>query len=1038
MHGLIRWFTKNDVAANLLMGFILLWGILALKNRIVLEVFPQIDLDIVQIAVPYLGSTPEESEEGVVIRIEEAIQDLTGIKEIRSRAMEGAGIVDVEISKGYDPRELLDDIKNRVDGISTFPDEIEAPKFSVLQINREVISIVIAGSLSEKELRKLGERVRDDVSALPGITQVELTEVRNYEISIEIAENTLNEYGLSFSKIAGIVHKSSLDLPAGSIKSDRGEILLRTKSQAYTKEDFEKIPIISRDDGSYVTLGDIATIRDDFEEDQLVARYNGKPCVMIDVYRVGDQNAIAISKAVKNYIKSAQETMPEGVEMSYWRDRSRIIKSRLNTLSRSALQGSLLVFLVLAIFLRFKVALWVCIGIPVSFMGAIGLMPDLGVTVNIVSVFAFILVLGIVVDDAIVTGENIFTRLKTISDPTEAAITGTQEISIPVTFGILTTVAAFLPMMFMGGIRGELYAQIAMIVIPVLLFSLIESKLILPAHLKHMRIKNGDEDSNNIFNHMQQKASAGLISFIDRYYQPLLERALNRRILTLSIFLGVTVIFFTIVYSGHMRFLPFPRVPSEVARAYLKMPLGTPFHVTKDRIDQITKAAEELQQEYIDPKTSRSVIENILSTTGSSLGKSGDPNQGRVMFEISPPEERTINVTSYELVREWRKRIGTLIGVKELNFRAEIHRGGDPINVRLSGQNFDKISKISEKIKTRLREYPGIFDITDTYDEGKEEIKLFIKPRAHLLGLSSSDLGHQVRDSFYGHEIQRIQRGRDEIKVMVRYPREERQSVKHLDSMTIRTESGTEVPFSDVAKAQIGQGFSTIQRIDRNRTLNISADINKEAVDIRTVYSDLRIFLEKIIRENPGVQYSFEGEAKEERESFDGLFTGAIFALFGIYSLLAIPFRSYIQPFIVMSVIPFGLVGAILGHMIMRLPLSIFSIFGMLALSGVVVNDSLVLVDFINRKRRNGVDIMEAVKTSGAARFRAILLTSLTTFAGLTPLLLEKSTQAQFLIPMAVSLGFGVLFATFVTLILVPVNYLLLDDILKITSFKKE
>ncbi len=1036
MHGLIRWFTRNDVAANLLMGFIFLCGVIALKNRIILEVFPQIDLDVVRISVPYLGSTPEESEEGVVIRIEEAIQDLTGIKEIRSRALEGAGIVDVEISKGYDPRELLDDIKNRVDGISTFPDEIEAPKFSILQLKREVISIVIAGNLSEKELRKLGERVRDEVTSLPGITQVELTEVRDYEIGIEIAENILHEYGLTFDKVANIVRNSSLDLPAGSIKTESGEILLRTKGQAYVKEDFEAIPILSRDDGSFVTLADIATVNDDFEEDQLIARYNGTPCAFIDVYRVGDQNAIDLSNTVKDYILSAQKNMPEGVELNYWRDRSRIIKSRLKTLTRSALQGSLLVFLVLAMFLRFRVALWVCVGIPVSFMGAIALMPDLGVTINVVSLFAFILVLGIVVDDAIVTGENIFTRLKTISDPTEAAIVGTQEVSIPVTFGVLTTVAAFLPMLFMGGIRGELNAQIATIVIPVLLLSLIESKLILPAHLKHMHVKNGDDNTKNIFERIQRRVANGLKSVIDKFYQPVLAKALNRRILTLSIFLSVTVVFFTIVYSGHIRLLPFPRVPSEVARAYLKMPLGTSFNITKERIDQITKAAEELQQEYIDPKTNKSVIENILSTTGSSQGKSGEPNQGRVMFEISPPEERTIDVTSYKLVREWRKRIGTLIGVKELNFRAEIHRGGDPINVQLTGRNFDTISMISDKIKNRLGEYPGVFDITDTYDEGKEEIKLSIKPQAQLLGLSANDLGRQVRDSFYGREIQRIQRGRDEVKVMVRYPRDERRSVEHLNAMRIRTESGTEVPFSDVAKVDIGRGFSTIRRIDRNRTLNVTADINKEAVDIRTIISDLRDFLKKTIEENPDVRFSFEGEAKEERESYDGLIAGAIFALFGIYSLLAIPFRSYIQPFIVMSVIPFGLVGAIIGHMIMGLPLSMFSIFGMLALSGVVVNDSLVLVDFINRKRRDGIDILEAVKTSGAARFRAILLTSLTTFAGLTPLLLEKSTQAQFLIPMAVSLGFGVLFATFVTLILVPVNYILLEDFVGLFRIK--
>ncbi len=1029
MNAIIAWFAKNEVAANLLMILIALLGFNALQNKIPIEVFPDIELDIVTISVPYRGATPAEVEEAVVIRIEEAIQDLEGIKEIRSSASEGSGTVSVEVENGYEPRELLDDLKNRVDAINTFPDETERPSIQLAQRKREVITVTVAGELSEHELRRLGEKVRDEISNLPGITQVNLGGIRPYEIAIEVAENTLQSYGLTFDQVSRAVAQSSIDLPAGSVKTEEGEILLRTKGRAYHKEDFEKIVLLTNEDGAHITLGEVAEIKDGFEDNPLFARYNGKPAVVIDIYRVGAQNAIVVADTVKEYIQNAQKHMPPGVELSFWRDRSKIIKARLSTLLNSALFGGALVFIVLTLFLRFSLSLWVCLGIPISFLGSIAMMPLFGVTINILSLFAFILVLGIVVDDAIVTGENVFRHMQAGEESLRAAIRGTQAVAVPVTFGVLTTMAAFLPLAGIEGRRGQFIAQVPLIVIPVLFFSLVESKLILPAHLKH--IKTGRKRSElNILSRFQRKFADGLEKFVQIYYRPLLEKALRWRYLTLAIFIGSLILTGGLIKGGHLQYIPFPRIQSERARARLSMPLGTPIEITTPHINRMEKAAERLQEIHRDPESGKSVVENILTTIGGTgASRGGRPHIGEVVFEITPPEDRHSDVTSRELVNEWRKMIGEIPGAQELNYRAEIGRTGDPVDVQLTGQDFETLSQIATQIKEQLHTYPGVFDIMDNFQDGKQEIKLAIKPEAETLGLTMSDLARQVRQAFFGDEAQRIPRGRDDVRVMVRYPESERRSLDSLDTMYIRTPEGAEVPFSSVANASRGRGFSTIRRIDRNRTINVTADANKEQVDLVAIKSDLIPFIDGLAQDKPGVNWSFEGEAREQRESNSSFLAGALFALFAIYGLMAIPFKSYIQPLIVMSVIPFGLVGAVIGHILMGKNLSFFSIFGMLALAGVVVNDSLVMVHFVNWGRRKKMSLLRAVRSAGEIRFRAILLTSLTTFAGLMPLIFEKTTQAQFLIPMAISLGFGILFATVITLFLVPINYLILEDI---------
>ncbi|WP_250655785.1 efflux RND transporter permease subunit [Alkalimarinus coralli] len=1034
MHGLIAWFARNAVAANLLMLTILGLGGFSLAKLIPLEVFPNIERDAINIAVGYSAASPEEIEEGVSILIEEAIFDLEGIEKITSQSFEGAGVVTAELEDGYDKRDLLNDIKSRVDAINDFPADADRPSIAIAEYRREVISVVVSGEQSEKELRIVAEQVRDELNNLPEVTQVFLESTRAYEIAIEIPERTLREYNLSMADIADAVQKGSFDLSAGSVRTAGGEIFIRTKGQAYQQEDFEKITVLTREDGTRLTLKDLAVINDGFEENPVKIRFNNRQGVLIEVYRVGNQSAITIANAVKAYVEEVNQRMPEGISVGYWRDSSRIVKGRLNTLINSALQGGVLVLVLLALFLRPAVAFWVCLGIPISFMGGFLTMPFFDVSLNIFSLFAFIMVLGIVVDDAIVTGENIYAHFQHHDNPMDAVIRGTQEVSVPVTFGVLTTIAAFIPLALIEGRRSILFGQIPLIVVPVLLFSLVESKWILPAHLRHLKMLPSSPSEQGWLTRIQQRIANGLESAILKYYRPTLKKALSHRYLTLSLFIGAGIIIIALITSGWTRFIFFPRVESETARAILTMPAGTAFETTDQYIEQITVAAQALQEKYKD-ENGKSVIKNILSSTGHAGGTgSGNTHNGRVLFEVESPETRTVDIGSTELVREWRKMIGDIPGAESLTYRAEIGRSGDPIDIQLSGQSFKHLRAVADQLKQHLSQYAYVFDIGDSLSGGKQERQIKLKPTADLLGLSLADITQQVRRAFWGFEVQRIQRGRDDVKVMVRYPASERRSINSLDTMLIRTATGYEVPFNQVAELLPGTSPASITRINRARTLNVTADINKQLADIEAIKRDINQFMAEVLPRYQGISYTLEGEAREQQESFHSLWLGMLGLLFVIYALLAIPFGSYLQPLIVMSVIPFGAMGAIIGHWIMGMDLTLLSLMGMLALSGVVVNDSLVLVDYINRHSQNAgkqrqKEMLHAISNAGAARFRPVLLTSLTTFAGLMPLIFEKSTQAQFLIPMAVSLGFGIIFATAITLILVPVNYMILEDL---------
>jgi len=1021
---MIAWFARNHVAANLLMVTLLVLGLMSLSKRIPLEVFPTLDPQQINVSITLRGATPEDVEQSVSILVEEAVQDLEGIDQITSRSAEGSATIGIEVDPDYDPRELLSDIKSRVDAINNFPVDAEKPVINLVTRRREVISIAIAGPYSEKEIRQLAEQVRDDLLRIGGITQVELDSVRPYEIAIEVSEERLRQYGISLRQVAETIANNAQDLSAGNIKAEGGEILIRSKGKAYNRDEFDNIVLLTRADGSMVQVKDLAHVSDGFEENPLRSRFNGMLAAFVDVYRVGEQSAIEIADHVIAYVESRQATLPAGVILTTWRDRSKIVKKRLQTLTYNALQGGALVLLLLTLFLRPSIAFWVFIGIPVSFMGAFFAMPFFGVTLNIFSLFAFLLVLGIVVDDAIVTGENVYKHLRHAESGLHAAINGTKEVAVPVTFGVLTTIAAFLPLAFIEGTRGLLFAQIPVVVIPILLFSLIESKFVLPAHLKHVRLRSTDSDKNWL-ERLQERFADGFEQLIIQYYKPLLRVVLNNGLSTLILFTGVLVLMLALIFSGWTRFTFFPRVQSELAVATLSMPAGTAFEVTDRYIQRIADAAFKLKKRHSADEGAE-VILNIQSTTGSG-GRTSGSHTGRVMFEIVPPEERQSPITSSQLVNEWRQMIGAIPGAESLTFKAEIGRVSDPIDVQFAGNDFSILTEVAEKLKAQLQRYPNIFDIEDSFSDGKEELQVELKEEAHALGFTRSQVLNQIRHAFYGFQVQRIQRGRDDVRVMVRYPPEERRSIANLVDQRITNSSGQSVPLSQVVELRPGKSPTSIIRIDRYRTVKVTADIDKSKANMTLIQAELEQFIQQLLLQYPSVSYEFGGEAKEQQESFGSMGVGLLVVLFVIYALLAIPFKSYLQPFIVMSIIPFGAIGALGGHWIMNMDLTMLSMLGMMALVGIVVNDSLVLVDFINKNQRH-LGLKEAILNAGVARFRPIMLTSLTTFIGIMPLLFEQSTQAQFLIPMAVSLGFGVLFATLITLLLVPVNYMLLEN----------
>lgn len=1021
---MIAWFAKNPVAANLLMFGIILAGLSSAIRSVPVETFPSQDPDSVLISTEFRGATPSTAQQGVTFRIEEAIADIEGISEITSRSSEGRSLVIAEVDGGYEPRNLLEDIKVRVDALNTLPRDAEKPIVSLNTFNPVVIFVAVKGDVDSRTLRDTAAQVRAGLLALDSISNVELQGVPDPAMNIEIAPSVLDAYNLTLAQVGNAIRVGASDVSAGNVQTRDGDILIRSDGQAYTAQEFARIPILSDASGKPITLGEIARVEDSFEENSLLTTFDGEPAVMIEVRRVGKQSALQVSAQTKQFMSDFARQLPSGITLDYWDDDSEYLQTRINAVLDSALMGGLLVIVLLSLFLRPAVGFWVFLGIPVSFMGAFLFLPQVDGSLNVISLFAFIMVIGIVVDDAIVTGENIYRKIREGMDSQQAAIEGTQEIAVPVTFGILTTVAAFSPLLFLDGTRFEFVGtQLPMVVIPVMLMSLVESKLVLPAHMSHVRRRPANHEFSWL-GRTQQKVSRSLELFVERYYRPALSRCLDNKTITITALVAIASVIISIAQTGHLRFQAFPKVESEAVRVFLTMPESSGFETTRKHIATINSHFEALREKYRDPVSGESIIVSILATAGSS-GSTVKSNVGSVQAAIQPTEDRVLDIKADQIARELRSMIGNIPGVQSLSISAEIFGSDPPINIELSGAEPPVLYEAIKLLKQKLREFSGVYDIQDNYSGGKEELNLSLKPRAHALGLRLDNVAGQVRDAVFGFEAQRIQRGRDELRVMIRLPLQFRSSVTDINSLPIRVPNSTEeVPLSEIADITPSESASTLYRLNRNSILNVTADVDQQQTSSLVVLNEMQPLLQQIEQDFPGVRYRLDGEAEDAAVTASRLQIGLILVLLAIYALLAVPLKSYGQPLIVMSIIPFSLVGAMLGHLVMLQDLSMLSIFGMMALVGVVVNDSLVLVHTINQRRRDGGDLKSAVSNAAATRFRPVLLTSMTTFVGLAPLLVDGSQQAKFLKPMATSLGFGIMFATAITLLIVPVLYI--------------
>lgn len=1034
MKGALKWMAENHVAANLLMMVFVVGGLVMISS-VKQEVFPEVMLDAIQVKVVYPGATPEEVEDGIILQIESNIRGIDGIKQIKSVAAEGYGIVTAELVSGVNADRVLQDIKSEVDRITTFPEDAEEPVISKLLNRRQVLSVIVYGKLSEKSLRQQAELIRDDLLDMPEITQVSIGGVRPYEIDIEIPEETLRRYGITLEDVARRIRQASLDIPAGAIKTRGGEILIRTKEKRYTGRQYASIGIITLKDGTEIKLGDIADVKDGFADTDTSARFDGKPAAIVTVFRVGNERPIAISDAVKRYISKKQPILPPGVGLAIWHDRSEVLKSRIQLLEKNALMGLVLVFITLSLFLQMRLALWVMLGIPISFLGAFFLMPAMHVTINMISLFAFIMALGMVVDDAIVVGENIFEHRQRGESYLQAAVNGVMGVAVPVIFAVLTSVTAFLPLIFVTGVMGKFISVIPLVVISVLLISLVESLFVLPAHLS---LEHGLKTTDTGWlEQMRKNVGNGLQAFIDGPYARLLGLGIRYRYVSLAVAVAILLISVGLVAGGVIKFRFMPEVDGDVIKAQLTMDVGTPVERTAAVENYLEQTARETIQEIEhERKVRKPLLHHIFSVVGGTMPKGGPAgsaglsgsNLAEVALLLSPGEDRNIPASVIEA--RWRKKLRPIPGMESLNINADLVHMGANIDIQLAHKDYHVLVAAADRLKAALARYPGLGDIADSHAEGKREIKIRLTPQGRILGLTAESLGRQIRAAYYGAEALRFQRGRDEIKVLVRYPEKDRRSLASLDDLRIRLPDGGEIPLRRVATLTFGRGYSTINRTDQKRVIDVTATISSKKANAEEIIADLQAgVLKQLKADYPGLSYSLEGEGKERKESMDSMKKGFLLAMFGVYALLAIPFRSYIQPFIIMASIPFGIIGAILGHMVMGFDISILSMFGIVALSGVVVNDSLLLIDYINQKRRAGIPIEEALMTAGRRRFRPILLTSLTTFFGLAPLIFERSYQAQFLIPMALSLAYGVMAATGITLLLIPSLYYVLDDI---------
>ena len=1029
MRAIANWSIKNNVTVNLIMVFIVVAGLLTVM-RMRREMFPQFALDMINVSVEYPGSSPEEVEEGICVKIEEQIKGIEGISRTLAGAYEGRGSVTVELDSGADVQQVMDDIKAEVDRIDTFPEEAEEPILTEINNRTPAIPVAVFGDVSEKRLHELAEKIRDDLVDTGPISLADLIGTRAYEISVEVSEENLRRYSISFDHVVRAIKTGSVDLPGGAIKTAKGEILVRSKGQLYTGREFEELPLITLTDGTVIRIGQVANVIDGFEDIDIKTRFNGKPAALVQVNRTSSEDVIEISNVVRDYVKKQKAIMPEGLDIATWFDLSIMVRDRINLLLRNGFQGIILVFIMLALFLNLRLAFWVSAGIPISFMGAFIALDYTGATVNMISLFAFIMTLGILVDDAIIIGENVYSHFGRGKSPRDAVVDGVKEVGAPVVMAISTTVVAFTPLMFISGIMGKFIAVMPKAVIAILVVSLGEALIILPTHLHHALTRTKSKMGAIIVQHerIRNKVEHWLNIIIEQYYTPAIRYVVKNRFFTFSTGLGVLIVSIGVVLGGYVPFVFMPKGES--------YPLGTPFEITEKTMEHLEAKAFELNHLFdVDQKKNGDLVVNTFALVGVVPRRDWKPGitgaqVGEVWLELVSSEKRP-KLSVNEVLNKWRNIVGEIPGVDNLTFTT-VQGGpaGNPIEIQLVGKDFQQLRQAADSLKTEIATYPGTFDITDNFKPGKPENQIQIKAGAKSLGISMSGIAKQVRQAFYGEEALRIQRGRDDLKVLVRYAEKDRNNIYGIEEMRIRTSDGREIPIHEVALIQRGRAFSTIQRVDRKRVITVSSNLDESIANASKIVADLKEnFLPGFAQRYQSITYDLEGQEKRTRESLDSLKRGFTLALMGMFLLLASQFRSYIQPIIIMLAIPFGLIGAIVGHLVLGMHFTIISIFGVVALSGIVVNDSLILIDFINRAVREGKVVEEAVVESGKARFRPVLLTSVTTVAGLFPLLLERSFQAQFLIPMAVSISFGLFAATVLTLLFVPSLYMIVRDI---------
>jgi multidrug efflux pump subunit AcrB len=1029
--GPVAWMAGNSVASNLLMGVCVLGG-LFMATQVKQEVFPEIVLDVVNVSVPYRGATPAEVETGIVVAVEEAVRGVDGVKHVRGRALEGVASVNVELLDGADRDRALSDVKTAVDRITSFPADAERPTVSLAVNRQRVISLVLYGDLDEQSLRVLGERTRDELQALDEITVAELSGVRPREIAVEVSQDTLRAHGMTLDQIAGAIRRASVEMPGGTLKTASGEVALRTAERKDDGAEFREVMLKSDPrTGGGLRVEDLAQVNDTFEDVDLEATYNGMPAVQVDIYRVGDQTPIQVADAVFDYIEEMEAALPAGVKMSTWNDRSEMFRGRVELLMRNAALGLVLVFLCLGAFLELRLAFWVMLGIPISFLGAFLLMPFIDVSVNMISLFAFIVTLGIVVDDAIVVGENIYEKRQQGLPFLQAATEGAQQVAMPVCFAILTTVAAFSPLFFVPGVAGKFFRVIPSIVICVLLISLVESLFILPAHLAHSK-PGKTTGFRGWFGRQHAKIGHALDWWVERVYGPSLKLTSEWRYTTLAVAMTTLLFAFGLLGGGHVQRSFMPKVESDVVRAIVQLPVGAPMTETLRVRDQLVAAANKVVAENGGQSISRGLFAIAGSTLGGGGARGGQKSFGTHLLEVHltlvPSDER--DVAARDVAAAWRKAARGLVGVDRILISSALRTGGGtPIDIQLSHSDVEVLKAASARLALAIGEFEGTEDIDDGFQGGKPQLDVTLKPVGRALGLSETELARQIRGAFFGSEALRQQRGRDEVRVMVRLPAADRRSLASFESLILRTPTGGEIPLGEAATVTVGQAYTEITREDGRRVVNVTADVGEKEANAEEIVIALKAkALPGLTADYPGLTAGFGGQQREQGETFAAMGRGFIMALFVIYALLAVPFRSYLQPLIIMSAIPFGIVGAVAGHVIMGFEVSVISMMGIVALSGVVVNDSLILIVAANEFREEGQAPYDAVVNAAKRRFRPILLTTATTFFGLLPMIFESSVQARFLVPMAISLGFGIVFSTVLILVVVPSLYLILED----------